>query len=96
MAKLMKANGEVIEVHPKESGKTFSLQELQGFVGGFIECLFLPNKKQVIVVNEDGKLLGLPFNTIATEALALAFSPVPINDFIVGDALLCERGTEIE
>lgn len=96
MAKWMKANGDVIDVTPKNDGKQFTLDELKEFVGGFIEYVYLPNCKQVIIVNEDGKLMNLPYNTVATEVMALAFQPNSVNDFIVGDALLCEIGTEIE
>ena len=96
MAKLMKASGDVIDVQPKNAGEPFTLEELKGFVGGWIECVYLPNGKQVIVVNEEGKLMNLPYNAIATETMALAFQPNRINDFIVGDALLCEIGTEID
>lgn len=94
MAKLMKANGDVLDVHPINEGGVFTLQELKEFVGGYIECVFLPNGKQVIIVNEEGKLLGLPYNNTATEAMRLAFQGT--TDYIVGDALLCEIGTEIE
>ena len=49
---------------------------------------------QVMVINEEGKLLNLPYNAVATEAFRMAFQPT--DDFIVGDALLCEIGTEID
>lgn len=93
MAKWIKTSGEVIEVSPKNEGEVFSLEELKGFVGGYIECVFL-NDHQVLVLNEDGKLMNLPYNAVATEAFRMAFQPT--DDFIVGDALLCEIGTEID
>lgn len=93
MAKWIKATGDVVDVKPKNDGKPFTLEELRGFVDGFIECVFL-NGKQVLVVNEEGKLRGLPYNAIATETLRIARQPS--NDHIVGDAILCEIGTEIE
>lgn len=93
MAKWIKTSGEVIEVFPKNDGEVFSLEELKGFVGGYIECVFL-NDHQVLVLNEDGKLMNLPYNAVATEAFRMAFQPT--DDFIVGDALLCEIGTEID
>lgn len=93
MAKWIKTNGDVIDVSPKENGKTFSLDELKAFVGGWIECVTL-NDKQVMIVNEEGKLNGLPYNLMATEIIKLAFQPC--DDFIVGDALLCNIGTEID
>ncbi len=35
MARLIKVNGEEIEVFPKQ-GETFTSEELEGFVGGYI------------------------------------------------------------
>ena len=93
MAKWIKASGEVIEVSPKNDGQVFTLEEMKGFVDGYIECIYI-TPKQVMVVNEEGKLKNLPFNLIATEMLRLAFQTM--DDFIVGDALLCELGTEID
>ena len=93
MAKWIKTDGEVIEVSPKNEDKVFTLSELKEFVGGYIECIYL-TPKQVMVINEEGKLIGLPYNVVATEAFRMAFQPT--DDFIVGDALLCELGTEID
>ena len=93
MAKWIKTSGEVVEVSPKREGMVFSLEELKEFVGGYIECVFL-NDHQVLVVNEEGKLIGLPYNHIATETYNIAFQPN--RDVIVGNVLLCELGTEID
>ena len=40
------------------NGTDFSLEELKEFVGGYIEIVYL-SKSQVMVVNEEGKLIGL-------------------------------------
>lgn len=93
MAKWMKTDGEVVDVTPKNDGCVFALEELKEYVGGWIECIFL-NHHQVMVINEEGKLLGLPFNTTATAAYQLAFQTT--QDYIVGNALLCELGKEID
>ena len=93
MAKWIKADGNVVEVSPKNAGKCFTLEELKSIVGGWIECINI-SPKQVMVINEEGKLLNLPYNAVATEAFRMAFQPT--DDFIVGDALLCEIGTEID
>ena len=93
MAKWIKTSGEMIEVYPKNDGEVFSLEELKGFVGGYIEFVSL-NDHQVLVVNEDGKLMNLPYNHIATEVYNIAFQPN--RDVIVGDALLCELDKEID
>ena len=92
MAKWIKTDGDVVEVSPKNAGECFTLEELKDFVGGWIECINV-SPAQVMVINEDGKLLKLPYNTVATEVFRLAFQPT--NEFIVGNALICERGKEI-
>ncbi len=51
---------------PVESKKAkFSLEELQGFVGGYIE-LTRTNDGRDMYVNEEGKLNGLPYNHSAS------------------------------
>ena len=42
-----------------------TLKEAQEFVGGWIEMVYLKNGDQMIV-NEEGLLLGLPVNRIAS------------------------------
>ena len=91
MAELLKASGDIKIVNPKE-GKTFSLKELQEYVGGFIETISSLDGNHIMVVNEEGKLMGLPFNYCATIRLINEFSKM---DHIVGDALIC-RCNEIE
>lgn len=87
MGRWIKANGTVEEVKPKSGGK-FSLEELQGFVGGYIELVRLPNK-QTMFVNEEGKLNGLAVNSEATEISGL----FPY-DVICGDAIVLEPSEE--
>lgn len=93
MAKWIKADGSVKDVTPKQKGGRFTLEELKNFVGGWIECINI-SPTQVMVINEEGKLKNLPFNLTATEIFRLAFQPT--DDFIVGDALLCELNKEID
>ena len=84
MAQFIKANGEVTEVKPK-NGKDFSLEEMQKFVGGYIEIVEsqIKGDKRLIVLNEEGKLHGLPVNPKATAIFGYP------GDFIVGDVLVC-------
>ena len=70
-------------VEPK-NGKFFKLKELQSIVGGYIECLYLKDD-MTMVVNEEGKLDGLPFNDMAT---AIAYNS-SYADSIVGSVLVC-------
>lgn len=89
---LYKTDGTVVEVEPG-NGRSFSYLELSGFVGGMIEIVPLPDGRE-IVVNENGKLEGLPVNPGAT-ALWKQLYPIdkyPHNndELIVGDALVCD------
>lgn len=86
MATLIPASGEAREVHPVD-GDTFTLQELQGIVGGYIEALRAPDGR-LMFCNEDGKRLGLAFNGTAT---ALMAARIQLTDYIVGDVILCNR-----
>lgn len=80
------ANGTISRVEPANKSD-YTLKELQGIVGGNIELIDLG--KRYLVVNEDGKTMRLPFNFVATSWLAVVIGG---SDFIVGDALLCEKG----
>lgn len=89
MAVILRVNGQVEEIEP-ENGMDFTLEEAQKIVGGWVELLRiagplpqydLPEKGLVMLVNEEGRLDGLPPNEQAT----MIFQ----RDFIVGDALIC-------
>lgn len=82
---IAKANGTMAYVEPANKND-YTLTELKAIVGGHIELVDLG--KRYLVVNEDGKLLRLPYNTLATNWMLTAIGG---NDFIVGDALLCEK-----
>lgn len=83
MAVLIKPPGNLESVEPK-NGKAFTLPEMQGFVGGYIEALRLANGK-IMWLNEDGKRLELPRNYYAT---TLATGILRRGDYIVGNVLL--------
>lgn len=85
MAKIYRANGDVEIVEPK-NGRDFQLEELQGIVGGYIECLNL-NDGRLLVCNEEGKLKDLDLNVRATELVRTN----GYNDWIVGDVLICNN-----
>lgn len=81
MAVWIKADGTRTSVTPKE-GNEFSLDELQKFVDGYIEIMFVPERDRAIVINEEGLLRSLPENFIASRMC---------KQTIVGDVLLCSR-----
>lgn len=84
MALIFKANGEREHVSP-ENGTDFKLEELQKIVGGLIEVIGIGD--EIMVLNDEGKLMGLPYNQDAT---ALFRKHYDTNDFIVGDVLVCK------
>lgn len=65
-------------------GANDSLADLQRLVGGDIQLVPLPHGLS-LVINEEGKLHGLPVNHRATEALCAYLLP---GDFLVGTTLM--------
>lgn len=86
MAVLIKADGKRQKVEPK-NGEKFKLEELQGYVDGYIEAIILDDDT-VMVVNEEGKLLGLPYNQLASIKF---LQEKGYHEPIVGDVLVCKR-----
>lgn len=78
MAQLIKTDGTVQEVTPA-NGKGFTLEELQGFVGGYIEPVRLGPGKTMLV-NEEGLGMELAYNSVASE---LAGQPLVGNAVVV-------------
>lgn len=78
---IMYADGRHEETLPK-NGTDYTLEELQEIVGGYIEIV--PFGMNLLVVNEEGKLLGLPVNVGATSMMSG-------RDTIVGNALYCRK-----
>ena len=83
MAFLLHVNGRresVSPVHPP----SFSLEELQRFVCGYIEVVTLSDGR-LLIINEEGKIENLPYNVEATMLVADVLFP---GDYIVGPAVL--------
>lgn len=85
MALHIKTDGTHTEVKPLD-GRYFSLDELQAFVGGWIEIVGLPDGR-ALVCNEEGKLKGLPYNSEATGLWQRFYG---LTDVMVGDILIAE------
>lgn len=95
---VIRADADPILLHcwPEE---TLELEDMQGLVMGPIEIVPVmpcvargiePRVKPVLIINEEGKLLGLPLNIIASIMADL------IVDEIVGNAILMgARGDEL-
>ena len=79
----IKSNGEEVQVNPT-NGSNFDLEEMQTYVGGYIEIISIEN--QSLVLNEEGKLKGLPVNEKASRMFKDFYGNT---DFIVGDVLIC-------
>ena len=69
-----KTNTEVSEFKIIDDEKnTPSLKEAQAFVGGYVECITFPNG-DLLIVNEEGKLMNLPLNPEATLLWRMTFT----------------------
>jgi hypothetical protein len=68
-----------------------TLEEAQKIVGGYVEGITFPNN-DYLIVNEEGKLNGLPLNVKATKLWRETFtkdnSVFGYDDFIVGNVIL--------
>lgn len=84
--KLIYPNGTVKIVKPK-NGQYYSLSELKKFVEGYIELVQI-SSTQYAVINEEGKLLNLPVNRLATLDYSCALRA---NDYFVGNVLICDK-----
>ena len=92
-AQLYKTDGTITNIKPVK-GKTFELKELQEYVGGIIDIQPLPRFKKVMVLNDEGKLIGLPKNDNATdiwkETYPITEYPNNNDELIVGDVIICD------
>lgn len=96
MAVWIKANGEREEVFPPNpkgiKRPKFKLDDLQRYVGGYIELVRL-NRNRKMWVNEEGKIHGLPYNAEATAIVAgVSDQLLAGTGMIVGDVLITEPG----
>ena len=73
---------------------TPSLKEAQDFVGGMVECITWPNG-DLLIVNEEGKLMGLPLNPEASLLWKITFDNdnyvTGRKDFVVGPAIYIKK-----
>lgn len=73
------------------NGKKFTLEELQNYIGGYIERIDMFNGC-AMYVDEEGRLKNLPYNEFATKVLA-KLGALPC-DFIRGNALIVQYKEE--
>jgi hypothetical protein len=84
MAKLIKQNGETFDVEPN-NGTDYNLKELEKFVGGYIEILYLSDKL-IMIVNDEGAYDKKP-NKVATDIYRM----IHPGFIIFGDVLICKK-----
>ena len=69
-------------------------KEVSKFVGGMVECITFPNG-DLLLINEEGKLIGLPLNPEATALWRATFDNdnyvTGRKDFVVGPAILIKK-----
>ena len=72
-----------------------TLKEAQAFVGGYVEGISMPNG-DYLIINEEGKLIGLPVNEQASKLWKDTFDNdnyiTGRDDFVVGNAILIKKG----
>ena len=71
-----------------------SLKEAQEFVGGYVQGITFPNG-DYLIINEEGKLKGLPYNPEASALWKATFDNdnyiTGRKDFVVGPAILIKK-----
>ena len=71
-----------------------NLKQAQDFVGGMVECITFPNG-DLLIINEEGKLMGLPLNPEATLLWRITFDNdnyvTGRKDFVVGPAIYIKK-----
>lgn len=86
------ADGSVTKILPN-NGTDFTLAEMQGIVEGPIDIQPLPKSGEVMILNDEGKLNGLPKNELATavwkKAYPIAEYPHNNDELVVGTVIVC-------
>jgi hypothetical protein len=82
-AVIIYADGKTQAVVPT-NGRDFKLAQLKAIVGGYIKIIPTNVDDMIMVLNEEGKLLDLPYNEAATSMVNIFPT-----DYIVGDVLVC-------
>lgn len=84
-SKLIFHDGTILNITPNRDNK-FTLEELQKYVEGYIQIIYL-QYNLAMIINEEGKFLDLPKNEEATK---LANFHPDFDDYIVGNVVICK------
>jgi hypothetical protein len=91
MARRILVNGNIELMSPSAKNGKFTLAEMQKAVDGYIEFIYLP-KGRIMVVNEEGLLKDMDPNM---RAMLIYRQATGCDANIVGNIMLCE-GNEVE
>lgn len=93
-ALVLEADGRKLEIEPN-NGTDFTLAEMQHICGGTIDIQRLPKSNKIMVLNDNGKLDGLPKNEAATELWKMNYPiaeyPENNDELVVGNVIVCDR-----
>ena len=89
-AKLLKASGEAMEIAPKK-GKDFKLDELDKDLRCWLIDVIYLNQDDIMVVDEEGKLASNNVINVNATVLAQENQAITYLDYIVGNAIVCNR-----
>ena len=81
--------GLIIRTHgqPEEYEYNGDYKELQKIVGGYFEVISFGDKPYFCYINDEGKMLKLEQNRLATDLWYNSGQRVLIGDYIAGDAI---------
>lgn len=87
VAKFIRVTGESEEIIPT-NGMAFTLEEMQGYVGGNVQIVEL-GKGYIMAFDEEGKIKEYENNFCAT-IIAIGSRAIYPTDYIAGDAVVCK------
>ncbi len=84
---VIKSDGSIKDAKPMDK-KKFTLQEMQQAVNGMIKIIDIPFHDCYLITNEEGKLLKLPVNDMASRIYEGSYG---LSNQILGDVLVCDK-----
>lgn len=66
----------------------WNYDQINKAVGGWIEAVYFPGYKAEAYINEEGKILGLPENVVATNVWYNSGAKVLLGDYLAGDVVI--------
>lgn len=79
---VVKTDGSVNEVWAE-----WNYEQINKEVGGFIEAVYFGNNPYFAYINEEGKILDLPENRIATDLWYNSGQRILLGDYLAGNAV---------